>query len=251
MPEKGWSILTVREGTAKKVKELAHANKMSEEDNWIMKDIVFSRIRNRTIKVAILGLGYVGLPKAAVIAEAGFQVTGVDPNSKIVRAVSEGNIGMKEPGLSDLIRQITKKGFLKATLNGSVAVKEADIIIICVPTPIRKDKMPDLSYIEHACNTIARNLSEGKLIIFESTLPPKTTKTIIAPMLEEGSGLKCGLDFWLSYCPERITIGKALKEFTENDRIVGGYNAESAEITAMFFKTFTKGNILITDATTA
>jgi UDP-N-acetyl-D-mannosaminuronic acid dehydrogenase len=215
-----------------------------------MEDIV-SRIRNRTIKVAILGLGSVGLPMATVIAEAGFQVTGVDLNSKIVRAVSEGNISMNIPGFTDLIRRISKKGFLKATLNGSLAVRKAGIIMVCIPTPTMKDKMPNLSYIEHACSTITRNLSEGKLIIFESTLPPKTTKTIIAPMLEEGSGLRCGINFFLAYCPERMIIGNALNGITENSRIVGGYNRESAEVAAEFFKTFAKGEIMITDAPTA
>ena len=216
-----------------------------------MKDVILSKIRSRTAKVVVFGLGHVGLPKAAVIAEAGFQVTGVDLNSKIVEAISKGRISTNEPELSDLIKQVTKKKLLKATLNGSVAVKEAGISIICAPTPIKEDKTPDLSYIKHACNTIARNLNEGKLIILESTLPPKTTKTFIAPILEQGSELKCGQDFWLAYCPERITTGKALKEFVENDKIVGGYNTESAEIAAEFLKTFVKGNIHVTDATTA
>lgn len=216
-----------------------------------MKDVILSKIRSRTAKVVVFGLGHVGLPKAAVIAEEGFQVTGVDLNSKIVEAISKGRIISNEPELSDLIKRVTKKKLLKATLNGSVAVKEAGISIICVPTPIKEDKTPDLSYIKGTCKTIAHNLSEGKLIIVGSTLPPKTTKTCIAPILEEESGLRCGLNFWLAYCPERTTPGKALKEIIENDRIVGGYNAESAEVAAEFIKTFARGNILITDATTA
>jgi len=206
-----------------------------------MKNAILSKIRNRTARVAVFGLGRIGLPKAAIVAEAGFQVIGVDLNSKVVEAISKGCIGINEPSLSDLIKQVAKKGLLKAISNGDTAVKEAEIIIICVPTPIKEDKTPDLSYIKDACKTLAHNLSGVKLIIVESTLPPKTTKTLIAPILEEGSGLKCGLDFWLAYCPERITPGKALKELINNDRIVGGYNAESAEVAAEFIKTFAKG----------
>jgi len=216
-----------------------------------MKDIVLGRIRHRTARVAVFGLGRIGLPIATTIAEAGFQVIGVDLNSKIVKAVSKGRVDTTELGLSNLIKQVTKKGLLKATSNGEVPVKESSIIVICVPTPIREDKTPNLSYIEDACETIAHTLNKGKLIIIESTLPPKTTKTFIPPTLKRGSELRCGLDFWLAYCPERLTPGKVLKEFVEDDKIIGGYNTESAEIAAEFFKTFIKGDILTTDATTA
>jgi len=216
-----------------------------------MKNAILRKIKNRDAEIIIFGLGHIGLPKAAIVAEAGFHVIGFDVNSKKVEDVSKGNVTVNEPGLGDLIKRLTEEGLLEATSDANAAVKEADIIIICVPTPVKEDKTPDLSYVEDACKTIAHNLSKGKLILIESTLPPKTTKTYIAPILEEGSGLKCGLDLWLAYCPERTTIGKALKEFVENDRIVGGYNTESAEVATKFFKTFAKGNIHITDSTTA
>jgi len=216
-----------------------------------MKDVILGKIRSRTVKVVVFGLGHIGLPKAVIIAKAGYQVTGVDPNSKIVEAISKGCISTNEPELCNLTKQVTQKGLLKATLNGSTTIKESDIIVICVPTPIKEDKTPDLSYIDDTCKTIAHNLGKGRLIIVESTLPPRTTKTFIAPILEKGSGLRCGLDFWLAQCPERIAPGKPLKEFVENDRVIGGYNAESAAVAAEFLKTFVKGNILITDATTA
>jgi len=215
------------------------------------KDVVLSRVRSQNAKVVVFGLGHIGLPNAVIIAGASFQVIGVDTNLKIIEDVSKGRIGISEPKLNYLINQVIQKGLLKATSNGSNAVKDADIIIICVPTPIKEDKTPNLAYIENVCKTVARNLSEGKLIIIESTLPPQTTKTFIGPMLEDGSGLRCGLDFWLAYCPERTAPGKVFTEFVENDRIVGGYNAESSEIAAEFFKTFVKGNIQITEATTA
>lgn len=216
-----------------------------------MSSPTLEKIRHRTVKVAVFGLGYVGLPKATMIAEAGFQVTGVDVNLEIVQALSRGESHIKEPRLSELIKRVMKRGFLKATSNSDVAIKEADILIVCVPTPVNEDKTPDLSYVMNICRTIANSLERKKLIIIESTIPPETTETFIAPILEEGSGLRCGVDFWLAYCPERITIGKALKKFIESARIIGGYNTESAEVAAEFFKTFVKGKILATDAATA
>lgn len=215
------------------------------------KDVFLSKVESQSAKVVVFGLGRIGLPKAVIIAGAGFQVIGVDTNSEIVESISKGRISASEPRLNYLLNQVIQKGLLKAISNGSAAVKDADIIIVCVPTPVKEDKTPNLAYIENACRTIAHNLSEGKLIIIESTLPPQTTKTFIASILENGSGLRCGLDFWLAYCPERISSGKALKEFVENDRIVGGYNAESGEIATEFFKNFVKGYIHMTEATTA
>jgi UDP-N-acetyl-D-mannosaminuronic acid dehydrogenase len=216
-----------------------------------IKNALLEKIKNRTAKVVVMGLGYVGLPKAASIAEGGFLVTGFDIDPRIVKAISKGVVDTKEPGLRDLIEEVTKRQLLKATLDGDTAVKESDIVIMCVPTPITSEKKPDLSFVKDACKIVTSNLKSGKLIIIESTLPPQTTKTLIAPILEKGSGLKCGSDFWLAYCPERITPGKALQEFAENARIVGGYEAESAKLATEFFKTFARGDNLITDATTA
>jgi len=217
-----------------------------------MKNEILKKIRNRNAKVIVFGLGRVGLPTAAIIAKSGFQVVGVDTNPEVVKSISRGKINMNYSEQTNLvIKHVIANGFLKATLRGRNSVKKADIVVICVPTPIKKDKTPDLSYIKNVCKTICYNSIAEKLIIVESTLPPKTTKNFIAPILEENSGLKCGLDFWLCYCPERIIPGESIKEVIEKDRILGGYNVESAEIAAEFFKTFIRGEIFITDAVTA
>ena len=216
-----------------------------------MKSLILDMIRNRTVKVAVFGLGHVGLPNATLIAEAGFQVIGVDIDLKKIVTLSRGESYMRERGLSETIMRVMKRGLLRVTSESDVAIKEADILIVCVSTPIKENKTPDLSYLEEICKNIAKNLERNKLIIIESTIPPKTTETFIAPMLEEGSGLRCGADFWLAYCPERIIPGKGIRRFTESDRIVGGYSAESVEIALEFLKTFIKGQILATDATTA
>jgi len=216
-----------------------------------LKDVILSKIRKRTARVAVFGLGHIGLPLAAVIAGTGFQVTGVDPDSKIANAVLGGRVDISEPKLNSMIKEAVEKKLLKVASDGKATVNDTEVILVCVPTPIKENKTPDLSYIEEVCRTIAHSMSNGKLVIIGSTLPPETTETFVAPLLERESGLRCGIDFWLTYCPERIAPGEALKELVENDRVIGGYNAESAEVASEFFKTFVKGNMLITDAITS
>jgi UDP-N-acetyl-D-mannosaminuronic acid dehydrogenase len=212
---------------------------------------ILEKIMNKTAKVTVIGLGYVGLPKAALIANAGFHVTGVDIDPKIVDAVSSGRILTNEPKLGEMVTRVTKKGMLKATIDVDSATKDSDIITICVQTPINPNKTPNLSYILGACEKVAHNLKPGKLVMLESTLPPNTTKSLIAPMLEKISGLTCGQHFWLAFSPERVMPGKAIDEFINNPRIIGGFEPQSTKIAAEFLKAFTVGNNLLTDATTA
>lgn len=216
-----------------------------------MKKELVEIIRTRKARLAVIGLGHVGLTTAAVFADAGFQVTGVDLKREIVEAVSSGKSRVRELRLDKLVGKVVRRGRLKATTNSLQAVRENDVAIICVQTPITPDKEPSLTYLEKACETVSEELSKGKLVVVQSTMPPGTTKKLVARILEEGSGLKCGEDFWLASCPERITSGKATREFVENVRIVGGYNSESVEIAVELFKTVTKGDILTTDCTSA
>jgi len=209
------------------------------------------KLESRKAVIAVVGLGYVGLPTAALFAEAGFKVIGADINSKAIEAVSSGKNHIKEQGLDELVRKNANEGRLRATTNVSQATKDADAIILCVQTPLTKNMKPNLAYLEEACRTVASGLSKGKLVVVESTIPPRTTRDRVAPILEKISGLRCDEEFWLAYCPERLTPGKALKEFVENSRIVGGYNTESAEIASRLFKTVVKGEILVTDSTVA
>jgi len=205
----------------------------------------------QSAQVAVFGLGHIGLPIATTLSNAGFLVVGVDSNNQVLDAILGGKANISELHLGNMVSQAIANGHLKVTSSGIVAVKESDIIIICVPTPIKKDKTPNYLFIENVCKTVSLGLSKGKLVIVESTLPPKATENFVAPLLEEATGLKCGLDFWLAYCPERITPGNALTEFIKNDKIVGGYNTESAEVAAEFFREFIKGKVLLTDAATA
>jgi UDP-N-acetyl-D-mannosaminuronic acid dehydrogenase len=216
-----------------------------------MKESLINKINCRRAKITVFGLGHIGLPIATSLASLGFQVTGVDSSLQVLDTIRKGEAHTSELNLNSIISRSIVVGSFKVTLAAIDAVKESDIIIICVPTPIRKDKTPDLSYIENVCKTIASGLSEGKLVVFESTLPPRTTKDLVVPLLENAKGLKCGVNFWLAYCPERLTPGNAMEDFIKNDKIVGGFDAESTKIASKFFGNFIRGNVLKTDMATA
>ena len=216
-----------------------------------MKTALIDKIKSKTANVTVIGLGNVGLPTAAMFAEAGFDVTGADVDEKVTKAVNEGRSEMKEAGLDELIGKVVKQGKLKATLNVLQAVKEGDIIIICVQTPLTKEKEPNLTFLDKACKTVAQGLLRDKLVIVGSTVPPRTTEKRVANILETGSGLRCGVNFWLAHCPERVTRGKALREIVQTDRIVGGYDMKSSRIAVELFKAVSKGKILVTDCTSA
>lgn len=212
-----------------------------------MTENLVAKIRGRRISIAVVGLGRVGLPVAAIFANAGYRVIGADVRKEVVNIISSAKIRSKEPGLNELAKKGIRNGMFHATTNITEAVREADIIMICVQTPLTKDKAPNLTFLEMACQSVASGLSKGKLVVIESTVPPGTTNDLVAEILGERSGLKCGEDFWLAYSPERMASGRALQEFVENDRVVGGYDTKSAEIAAELFKTVTKGRILVAD----
>jgi len=216
-----------------------------------VKKELIDKIRRRTAPLAVIGLGHVGLTTATMFANAGFQVLGVDINRQVLKAVSSGKRYIRESELDDLFRRTVKDGRLKATINTVQAMKKADIGIVCVQTPITDSKEPNQTYLQKACEAIAQGLSKGKLIVIESTVPAGTTKNLVASILEKESGLKCGEDFWLAHCPERIAIGNALQDFVENVRIVGGYNSESTKVAVELFKTVTKGKILTAECSSA
>ncbi len=215
------------------------------------KEELLEKIRKKEAAIAVIGLGQVGLPTAAVFADAGFTVIGADIDPKKVKMISAGKSPIIEHDLDEIVEKTVRKGKLKATSNVLQAAGEADVIIVCVQTPLTKNRAPDLTFLKKACKTAAEGLSKGKLVIIESTVPPKTTENFAKSIFEKESGLKCGKEFWLAHCPERILPGKALRELIENSRVVGGYGQESSEIAAELYKATTKGEILIADSTTA
>lgn len=197
-------------------------------------------------KICVLGLGYIGLPTASILATHGFNVTGVDTNHQTVQIINNGGLPIKEPGLKTIVSAALNSGNLVAT----TGPEAADVFIIAVPTPVDNLKNVDTSYIQAAADSIISLLAPGNLVILESTSPPGTTSGFLVNTLEK-SGLKAGKDFYVAYCPERVLPGRVLKELIRNNRIIGGINSISAETAEKIYKTFVEGEIILTDSTTA
>jgi UDP-N-acetyl-D-glucosamine dehydrogenase len=177
------------------------------------------KIRDKKAKIAVIGLGYVGLPLAIEFAKKGFSAIGVDVDARKVRAINSGRSYILDIKEEDM-RPLVKKGLLKATDDYS-KLKDADAIIICVPTPLRKTKDPDMSFIISASEAIAKNLRKGQVIVLESTTYPGTTEEVILPILEE-AGLKAGKDFNLGFSPERIDPGNPTYMTNNIPKVVSG-----------------------------
>ena len=199
-----------------------------------------------TKTICAIGLGYIGLPTASVLASSGFRVFGVDVNKKIVEELKSGRTEIEEPGLQIIVKAAVSSGNLTAQYE----VVEADVFIICVPTPFKDDRTADLTFVEEAAKLVVPKLKKGNLVILESTVPPGTTNDLLKPILEE-SGLTAGKDFYLAYCPERVLPGNLLNELVTNERIIGGMNKVSADLAAELYKAFVDGTLHLTDPTTA
>lgn len=197
--------------------------------------------------VNVIGMGYIGLPTAAILAHSGILVQGVDVRADVVNKINEGSIHIQEPGLEALVHEAFQQGRLRASLT----ITHADVHIIAVPTPVNPDRSPDLSYVTSATRTIAQALRPGDLVVLESTVPPATCTGVIAPLLAELTGMVAGKDYDLAHCPERVIPGHILHEIVHNDRIIGGTTPEATRRTVELYATFVKGRILETDASTA
>jgi len=195
--------------------------------------------------VVILGLGYVGLPTAALIASKQTFVHGVDTNKKVIDGIKNEKIHINEPGLNSLVTKVKKLGFFKCN---TFPVK-SKIYIITVPTPIKKNNKPNLSYIKNATKSIIDLLDKGDLYIIESTSPVGTTEKMMRYIYKKRPDLKDNL--FISYCPERVLPGNAINEMINNDRVIGGINQISTEYTISFYKKFIKGKLFPTNAKTA
>ncbi|MFW5713673.1 MAG: nucleotide sugar dehydrogenase [Brevefilum sp.] len=196
--------------------------------------------------LCVIGMGYIGLPTASIFASRGLRVTGMDINKDIIDGLQAGKVHIFEPGL----REVVLEALETEHLDISTEVKPADAFIIAVPTPFYEDKRADMRAVIAACKSIVPHLKKNNLVILESTSPPRTTVDIVAPILEK-SGLKAGEDFLLAYSPERVLPGKILSELVQNPRVIGGINRASAEAGRDLYRKFVKGDIILTDATTA
>src|SRR6202044_2000781 len=190
------------------------------------------KIKNRTARVGIIGLGYVGLPLAMEFAQAGFSVTGIDIQPSKVSQLNQGESYVQDVP-TDTVKKWVLEGKFRATSDFSV-LSDLDTINIAVPTPLRKTKDPDMSYIVSACQATAKYLGPGQLGILESTTYPGTTDELVLPMLE-GSGWKVGEDFFLCFSPERVDPGNAQYQTANIPKVVGGITPECTRLGALFY----------------
>jgi UDP-N-acetyl-D-mannosaminuronic acid dehydrogenase len=204
--------------------------------------------------LCVMGLGYIGLPTAALIAKNGLKVVGVDVNGNVVETVNRGHIHIIEPGLADLTAEVVGAGKLRA----STRPEPANVFLIAVPTPFRgADHEPDISYVRRAAENLAPVLSGGDCVILESTSPVGTTEKLADWLQRARPDLRLAArnseecDVFVAYCPERVLPGRILRELEENSRVVGGVNAVSAARAADVYRLFVRGEILETDARTA
>ncbi len=195
--------------------------------------------------VCMMGLGYIGLPTAALIASRGIKVQGIDVNQSVVDTINEGKIHIVEPSLDGLVKHVVERGFLKA----STTVDTADVYLIAVPTPFKGDHEPDLKYVESATRMILPNLKSGDLFIIESTSPVGTTDKMAKIIFEEKRELKGKIN--IAYCPERVLPGKVIYELEHNDRVIGGLDEQSTKAAQDFYRHFVKGELHATNAKTA
>ena len=196
-------------------------------------------------KVVLLGLGRIGLPTAACLAQAGYDVLGVDIDEQRLRDIGEGNLDRNEPGLLELVDWAIKSGRLRL----STGPEKGDIFLLCLPTSLARDLTCNLDYLESALESIAGVLEENNLVILESTVPVHTTRDMVVPKLES-LGVDVG-SILFAYAPERIISGKMLEEIKKDDRIVGGTTPGAAEAAGKLYQSFVKGQIFLTDSSTA
>lgn len=203
--------------------------------------------------ISVVGLGYIGLPTAAMFAQAKIKVIGVDVVPHVVDTINQGKIHITEPGLEEIVQRAVRDGYLRASLTA----EPADAFVITVPTPFKDDYEPDLSYIESAAQLIAPVIKKGDIIILESTSPVGTTEQMVAWLrklrsdLEFPSEANQNPDVYVAYCPERVLPGKVVGELISNDRIIGGLTPKCALLAESVYRIFVKGQLLHTNARTA
>lgn len=168
---------------------------------------LLERLRKRSARVAVVGLGYAGLPIAVALAESDYIVIGVDMDAERVALVNQGRSPVSTVSNADLARVTARKKFRATTCASGVS--EADATVVCVPTPLASDRQPDLSFVREAAREIGKSLRPGTLVVLQSTVPPGTTRHTVAPILEGESGLRAGQDFFLAFAPERVDPGSS------------------------------------------
>lgn len=207
-----------------------------------MKENLLVKIQNKQIVVGVIGLGYVGLPLAVEKAKAGYKTIGFDIQKEKVDMVNSGHNYIGDVVDSDL-KELVNKGILSATTDFSF-IKDVDFIAICVPTPLDKHQQPDISYVRNSSIEIAKYLKKETIVVLESTTYPGTTEELIKPILEDGSGLKCGEDFYLGFSPERVDPGNIIFKTKNTPKVVGGVGKDSTEVIAAMYRQVLEGDVM-------
>lgn len=206
-----------------------------------MKELLLKKIQKRDIKVGVVGLGYVGLPLAVEKAKAGFKTVGFDVQSAKVDMVNAGKNYIGDVVDSDL-EALVKCGMLSATTDFSF-VKDVDFVAICVPTPLDEHQQPDISYVKSSTEAISKYLKKNTMVVLESTTYPGTTEELIKPLLEDGSGLKCGEDFYLGFSPERVDPGNLIYKTKNTPKVVGAIGQDATEVIAAMYRAVLEGDV--------
>lgn len=206
-----------------------------------MKNKLLRKIYDRSMVVGVIGLGYVGLPLAVEKAKAGYRTVGFDIQQEKVDMVNQGNNYIGDVVNADL-EKLVKEKKLSATSDFSF-IKDVDFIAICVPTPLDKHKEPDISYIKNSAIEISKYIKRETIVVLESTTYPGTTEELIKPLLEEGSGLQCGIDFYIGFSPERVDPGNIIYKTKNTPKVVGAIGADAGEVISEMYRQVLDGNI--------
>lgn len=207
-----------------------------------IKEILLEKIETHTLKTSVVGLGYVGLPLAVEKAKAGYITTGFDIQKSKVDMVNEGKNYIGDVVDNDL-SCLVKTGMLKATDDFSF-IKDTDFIAICVPTPLDSHQQPDISYVKQSVKEVAKYMTKGTIVVLESTTYPGTTRELVKPILEQGSGLECGKDFYLAFSPERVDPGNLIYKTKNTPKVVGGIGKDATETVAALYRAVLESEVL-------
>lgn len=206
-----------------------------------MIDTLLEKINSKQIRVGVVGLGYVGLPLAVEKAKVGFHTIGFDVQKEKVDMVNKGHNYIGDVVNSDL-KELVNAKMLSATTDFSF-IRDVDFIAICVPTPLDKHQQPDISYVRDSAIKIAKYLKKETMVVLESTTYPGTTEELVKPILEEGSGLKCGVDFYLGFSPERVDPGNLVYKTKNTPKVVGAIGKEATEVIAAMYRAVLEGDV--------
>ena len=206
---------------------------LKKEGQVLSKELILEKIKKREVIAGVVGLGYVGLPLAVEKAKAGFKTVGFDVQAKKVEMVNAGQNYIGDVVDKDL-EKLVSEGMLSATTDFSF-IKEVDFIAICVPTPLDQYQQPDISYVKSSSEEIAKYMKKDSIVVLESTTYPGTTEELIKPILEKGSGLTCGEDFYLGYSPERVDPGNLIYKTKNTPKVVGAIGEDATEVISTMY----------------